>query len=78
LRRVVHARLEDDRYDAFIIWADARDDKRVEFALTITSGTHKGEVVEIVAERFVTREPIDLVGLPCTLVVRDGVPRIEP
>ena len=75
---MVHARLEDGLYDAFIIWADARDDERVEFQLAITSGMHKGEVVEIVAERFVTREPIDLVGLPCTLAVRDGVPRIEP
>jgi hypothetical protein len=75
---LTHARLEDGRYDAFIIWADARDEKRVEIQLAITAGTYKGDVVEIVAEKFATRDPIDLIGLPCTLVVYDGVPRIEP
>lgn len=69
---------DDGHYDAFIVWADARDDARVEFQLAIIAGAHKGEVVEIVATNFVTRDPIDLVGLPCTLVVEHGVPRIEP
>jgi hypothetical protein len=73
---LTHARLEDGRYDAFIVWADARDDKRVEIQLAITAGRHKGDVVEIIAEQFVTRDPIDLAGLPCTLVVQNGVPRI--
>jgi hypothetical protein len=75
---VAYARLEDGRYDAFIVWADARDDERVEIQLAITAGPYKGDVVEIVAEKFVTRDPLDLAGLPCTLVVREGVPRIEP
>jgi hypothetical protein len=89
--------LEDGRYDAFIVWADERDDARdaardmpvdqeqrarVELQLTITSGAHKGEVLEIVASNIGaftrTRDPIDLVGLPCTLVVERGAPRIEP
>jgi hypothetical protein len=69
---------DDGRYDAFIVWADARDDDRVEFQLAITTGAHKGDVVEIVATNFATRDPIDLVGLPCTLVVERGQPRIEP
>jgi len=74
---VAHARLEDGRYDAFIIWADARDDERVEIQLAITAGRYKGDVVEIVAEKFVTRDPLDLAGLPCTLVVDGEAIRIE-
>jgi hypothetical protein len=74
--------LDDGRYDAFIVWADAQlDDEHREqlaFELTITSGVHKGEVVELRASNMQTRDPIDLVGLPCTLVVDNGVPRIEP
>jgi hypothetical protein len=74
--------LDDGRYDAFIVWADAQlDDEHREqlaFELAITSGVHKGEVVELRASNMQTRDPIDLVGLPCTLVVDNGVPRIEP
>jgi hypothetical protein len=78
--------LDDGRYDAFIVWAEARiedeerdDEERdvIAFELTITSGVHKGEVVELRASNMTTRDPIDLVGLPCTLVVDGGVPRIE-
>ena len=71
--------LDDGTYDAFIVWADTRDDARdvIEFQLTITNGAHKGDVVEVVATNFTTRDPMELVGLPCTLVVRDGVPRLE-
>jgi hypothetical protein len=71
--------LDDGSYDAFIVWADTREDTRdaIDVQLTITSGAHKGDVVELVATKFMTRDPIELVGLPCTLVVRDGVPRIE-
>ena len=75
---MAYARLEDGRYDAFIVWADARDEKRVEIQLAITAGRYKGDVIDIVAEHFVTHDPIDLAGLPCTLVVHNGVPRIEP
>jgi hypothetical protein len=113
--------LVDGRYDAFILWADTRDDARnnirgdirtgnrdhthdhardrghdrghaaacdsqrddanfdtdVEFQLAITAGAHKGEVIELIASNFATRDPIELVGLPCTLVVDNGTPRIE-
>lgn len=70
--------LDDGRYDAFVVWVDARDDGAFGVELTITTGIHKGEVVELVAARLPLREPLDLVGLPCTLVVTDGVPSIEP
>jgi hypothetical protein len=65
-----NAPLEDGRYDAFIVWADTRDDG-IALELTITSGSHRGDVVNIVTSTFATRDAIDLVGLPCTLIV-DG------
>jgi hypothetical protein len=68
------AQLDDGRYDAFIVWAEPRDDDWIACDLTITTGAHKGEVTTVIARA--TRDPLDLVGLPCTLVVEDGQPRI--
>ncbi len=67
--------LSDGRYDAFIVWAEAHDDGTIAFDLTITIGEHKGEVLTVLTRS--NADPISLVGLPCTLVVADGTPRIE-
>jgi hypothetical protein len=69
------AALDDGAYDAFVVWAERRDDGRVTFDLTITTGVYKGETLGVSGPA--TRDPIDLVGLPCTLVVEDGQPRVE-
>ncbi len=61
--------LDDGSYDAFIVWAEARDDG-VALELTITTGVHRGDVINIVTSAYATRDALDLVGLPCTLVVR--------
>jgi len=68
--------LEDGRYDAFILSADPRDEG-VAISCTITTGSHRGDVVDLVSKRFATRDPFDLVGLPCTLVVAGDEIRIE-
>ncbi len=68
------AQLDDGRYDAFIVWAEQRDDHRIACDLTITTGAHKGEVLTVLARA--QGDPLDLVGLPCTLVVEEGNPRI--
>jgi hypothetical protein len=68
--------LEDGRYDAFILSADTRDDG-VAISCTITAGAHRGDVVDLVSTSFATREPLDLLGLPCTLVVAGDEIRIE-
>ena len=68
--------LDDGQYDAFIVWVDTRDRDQLHFELTITSGAHKGEVVEVLASQMHARDPLDLVGLPCTLVVRGDEIRI--
>jgi hypothetical protein len=67
--------LSDGTYDAFILWAEQRDDG-VALECTITSGTSRGDVVSIVTSSFVTRDPLSLVGMPCTLVVRDNEIRV--
>jgi hypothetical protein len=61
--------LDDGSYDAFIVWAEPRDDG-VALELTITTGAHRGDVINIVTSTFATRDVFDCVGLPCTLVVR--------
>jgi hypothetical protein len=68
--------LADGRYDAFILSADTRDDG-VAISCTITAGTHRGDVVDLVSSKYATRDPFDLVGLPCTLVVAGDEIRIE-
>jgi hypothetical protein len=67
--------LDDNTYDVFIV--DAREDKEnaLHLELAVTSGAHKGEVV-VVRASSMQRDAIDLIGLPATLIVRDGVPRV--
>ena len=67
--------LDDGTYDAFIIWAEQRDDG-VALDLTITTGAHRGDVINIVTSTFAARDAFDCVGLPCTLVVRGDAIRI--
>ena len=67
--------LDDGTYDAFIVWAEQRDDG-VALELTITSGMHRGDVINIVTSSFATRDALDLVGLPCTLHVNGDELRV--
>jgi hypothetical protein len=73
--------LDDGTYDAFIIDAeDERDDEKeirvMRLEITITSGARKGEVVAVRA-RGLTRDAIQLIGLPATLIVTDGMPNVR-
>jgi hypothetical protein len=79
------ARLPDGAYDAFVVWIDERDDDMLAVDLTVIAGAHKGDVVCVVAPRDAvcttmgadTRvDVLDLVGVPCTLHVELGRPRI--
>ena len=67
--------LPDGRYDAFVVWAERADDGTLTLDLTITTGDHKGDVVSIAGDDG--RDPVALTGLPCTLVVEHGAPRLE-
>jgi len=70
--------LPDDIYDVFIVDARARDDdaNAVQLELAITSGQHKGDVVNVVATNL-RRSVIDLIGVPARLRVNDGKPVVE-
>ena len=67
--------LPDGTYDVFIVDATAGDDDELALSLTVLSGPSKGEVVDVRA-RGLGRDELDLLGLPATLVVTDGVPRV--
>jgi hypothetical protein len=68
--------LADGVYDAFVVWAETRDDGALTLDLTITTGERKGDVVSLRATDA-PREAIDLVGVSCTLRVRDGEPLVD-
>jgi hypothetical protein len=76
------ARLPDGTYDAFIVWAETRDDGSFAFDITITVGEHRGDVVTVIADAgatratFGTRDAFALVGVPCTLRVAGGRPTV--
>jgi hypothetical protein len=79
------ARLPDGTYDAFVVWIDERDDGMLSIDLTVIAGAHKGDVVCVIASPDATRvslhaasaaDALDLVGLPCTLHVEGGLPRL--
>jgi hypothetical protein len=68
--------LADGVYDAFVVWAETRDDGAIALDLTITTGACKGDVVSVRA-MDTPRDAIDLIGVPCTLHVRASEPRVE-
>jgi hypothetical protein len=73
------AALADGTYDALVVDAEDRGDGSTGVELTIVAGTAKGEVVKLVA-RNLRGDPLDLLGVPATITVRDGSPavRFEP
>jgi hypothetical protein len=71
--------LSDGVYDALVVDAEERDPGTVAVELTIVAGPAKGEVVALVSSGW-SGDPLDLLGVPATLTVRDGEPsvRFEP
>jgi hypothetical protein len=74
--------LGDGVYDVIVVDADAIEsaDESIAIEVAIASGAHRGDTVRVHARHLHTAEPLDLLGLPGTLVVRDGQPdlRLEP
>lgn len=70
--------LEDGSYDAFIV--DAREIEEISRAMhievAITSGARKGDVITMRATNM-QRDAIALMGMPATLHVVDGEPRLQ-
>lgn len=64
--------LPDGDYEGSVVDAQSHDD-RATLSIAITAGTHRGEVVDI-ASTASDDEIVALLGLPCALSVRSGVP----
>jgi len=67
--------LPDGTYHAIVIDSDD-DDDGVRLELTITAGTHKGDVVAVRADDA-KLDPIVVLGLPARLVVDGGQISVE-
>ena len=68
--------LADGTYDALVIDADGDGEPDVVvLSLVIASGPAKGEVVEVRAVHL-DHDPLDLLAVPCILVVADGTPKV--
>ena len=71
--------LPDGSYDVFIVDAtpapDASGGDVMQLSLTVLSGPSKGEVVDVRAAGL-GRDQLDLLGLPGTLFVENGAPRV--
>ncbi|HVF73839.1 MAG TPA: hypothetical protein VM938_02220 [Acidimicrobiales bacterium] len=68
--------LEDGTYDVVVIDANEDDDGVVHVEVTVVSGVEKGNVVRLSGPRG-RRDATDLLGLPATLDVVDGAPRLR-
>lgn len=68
--------LADGSYDALVVDADGDGDPDVVvLSLVISSGPAKGEVVEVRAVHL-QHEPLELLAVPCILVVAGGTPKV--
>jgi hypothetical protein len=67
--------LDDGSYDALVIDAEAGGDGTVLLSITIVAGALKGELVSVRATGL-GRDPLDLLAMPCALVVQAGAPRV--
>lgn len=75
--------LDDGEYDGIVVDAEleAGHDEGgaaavVRLEVAILGGVHKGEVVAVRAHGLVG-DPLDALGLPVTLTVADGAPRVR-
>ena len=71
----MHA-LPDGRYDAFIIDAETIDENTMRVEIALLTGDDKGNIIALRGPHLAD-DPLSLLGLPGTLVVRDGAPRLE-
>ena len=68
--------LDDGTYDVIVVDAEERPGGAVAIELAVSSGSHRGELVSLVA-RGLGRSCTDLLAAPATLTVTDGRPRLR-
>ena len=67
--------MSDGTHDVVVVDAREDEDGVVHLEVAVTSGAHKGEVVRVATHSF-ARDALDVLGLPATLHVHEGVPRV--
>jgi hypothetical protein len=80
------AMIPDGIYDAIVIEAEEGSDCDMRLELAITLGPHIGRVIAIGTRHLDTKnrptmlptDPLDLLGIPGTLLVRDGHTTFRP
>ena len=70
------APLPDGPYDAIVVDAEEVGDDQIGLELTILAGPEKGRMVELRGPRG-DHDAIDLLGVPATITVTDGTPRVR-
>ena len=68
--------MPDGRYDVFIVDAETIDETTMRVELAMVTGDDKGDVFAIRGP-LLADDPVELLGLPGTLIVTDGVPRLQ-
>jgi hypothetical protein len=68
--------MPDGRYDVFIIDAEIIDESTMRIELMMVTGDDKGNVFALRGP-LLAPDPIDLIGLPATMTVTDGVPSVS-
>lgn len=72
----MEAVLEDGSYDAIVVDAEPGSAPgTVVLELAVAAGPHRGEVVAVTA-RDLGRDPIDLLAVPATISVTEGIPTL--
>jgi hypothetical protein len=80
------AKLPDGHYDAIVIEAEELADGGIRLDLTVTLGPHIGRVIALREHHVDARkrqvpvdlDPLELLGVPGTLTVREGAPSFRP
>ncbi len=71
--------LPDGTYDVFVVNADdlpTDGGRNTALELTVVSGTHRGGTMALTAPLWLG-EPVDLIGMPATLTITDGCPKVR-
>ena len=68
--------MPDGHYDVFVVDAEAIDETTMRVELAMVTGPNKGEVFAMRGP-MLDDDPVSLLGLPGTLDVVDGVPRLR-
>lgn len=68
--------LPDGTYDAIVVDADDVGDDVISLELTVLAGPEKGRVLELRGPSA-DHHAVDLLGVPATVSVVDGIPRVR-